>query len=88
MRNLSENSEPRDGKAMMLGVGLDNPDGHVRITRGKNFHLLGGSRETHEVMQEVAVKVNEHLDRRGKTLEQISKDEFREIAEKVAPHKP
>jgi hypothetical protein len=68
---------------MLLGVGLDNDDGHVRITKGPNFHLLGGSRDTHEQMQEVAIKFNEHLDRRGKTLEQIDRKEFREIAQRV-----
>jgi hypothetical protein len=82
--NSTQGDGPREGKALLLGVGLDNQDGHVRITRGKNFHLLGGSQETHEVMQEVAIKVNEHCDRRGKPLEQITREEFREIAEKVA----
>ncbi|MGI6400664.1 MAG: hypothetical protein ACOX0A_00880 [Thermoguttaceae bacterium] len=65
--------------ATMLGVGLDNTDGQVRLTRGKNFTLVGGSEETHSVMQETAVKVNEALDRRGKTLDETSSEEFRDI---------
>ena len=32
-------------KALLLGFGLDNKDGHIRYTRGKNFHLFGGSIE-------------------------------------------
>ena len=28
--------------AAMLGVGLDNDDGHTRMTRGQNFLLVGG----------------------------------------------
>ena len=28
----------------MLGIGLDNKDGHKRITKGDNFMLVGGSR--------------------------------------------
>jgi hypothetical protein len=71
---------------MLLGVGLDGDDGHVRITRGANFHLLGGSRDTHEVMQEVAIKVNEHCDRRGMPLARITAEEFREIARRVRTH--
>jgi hypothetical protein len=34
-------------------------------------------------MQEKAVKVNEQLKRRGKTLESVSHEEFHEIADKV-----
>ena len=39
-------------KAGFLGVGLDNEDGHTRLTRGDNFVLYGGSDETHGRMQE------------------------------------
>ena len=70
-------------KAWLLGLGLDAKDGHTRITTGENFKLVGGSEETHGVMQEKAVKVNEQLKRRGKTLETVSGDEFYEIADKV-----
>lgn len=70
-------------KALLLGVGLDGKDGHVRLTRGENFQLVGGSKETHEVMQETAVKINEELDRRGKRLGDISKNEFIDIAGKA-----
>ena len=52
----------------ILGLGLDNEDGHVRITRGKNFQILFGSEATHERMQETCIKINERLDKQGKTL--------------------
>ena len=70
-------------KAWLLGLGLDNKDGHTRITTGDNFKLVGGSEETHGTMQEKAVKLNEQLKRRGKTLDTVSYDEFHEIADKV-----
>ena len=70
-------------KAVLLGLGLDNKDGHIRYTRGKNFHLFGGSQETHEEMQEKAIKINEHLDKRGQRLEDVTPKEFREIARQV-----
>lgn len=70
-------------RAWLLGLGLDNKDGHTRITTGDNFKLVGGSEETHDTMQEKAVKLNEHLKRRGKTLDTVSRDEFHEIADKV-----
>lgn len=73
----------RKKKALLLGLGLDNKDGHVRITKGENFKLYGGSEETHGEMTEKAIKMNEYLKRRGKHLEELSRDEFAEIAHKV-----
>jgi hypothetical protein len=73
-------ANPRKTKrATLLGLGLDATDGHKRLTRGKNFTLLGGSEETHTKMQETAIKMNEHLDRRGKRLEDVSPGELRDI---------
>lgn len=69
--------------AALLGVGLDNEDGHKRLTRGPNFVLVGGSQETHTVMQETAIKINEQLDRRGKRLEDVSTHELRDICQEV-----
>ena len=76
-------------KAVMLGVGLDS-DGHKRLTTGPNFVLAGGSEETHEIMTEKAVKINEKLAAKGKQLEEVSHEEFDEIAHSVGlhPHKP
>ena len=69
-------------KAVMLGLGLDS-DGHKRITKGPNFALIGGSKDTHEQMTEKAVKINEKLKARGKELHQVSHEEFDEIANEV-----
>lgn len=67
-------------KAILLGLGLDNDDGHLRATRGENFRLFGGSHETHGAMQEKCIKFNEKLKDRGKALEQLHRDEFLELA--------
>lgn len=80
MKRATEPKPP----AALLGVGLDNEDGHTRLTRGKNFVLVGGSQDTHAVMQETAVKINEHLDRQGKRLEDVSVKELRDICRNVA----
>lgn len=70
--------------AGMLGVGLDGGDQEeTRITRGKNFLLCGGSEQTHSVMQETAIKINERLDRRGRRLEDVSPSEFGDICHEV-----
>jgi hypothetical protein len=72
----------KKGKTVMLGVGLDT-DGHKRITTGENFALVGGTEETHEVMTEKVIKINEKLKARGKQLENISGKEFDDIAQEV-----
>ena len=64
---------------MMMGIGFDNKDGHKRITKGENFVLVGGSEETHERMTETAIKVNEKLSSKGKTLDSITREEFFDI---------
>jgi seryl-tRNA(Sec) selenium transferase len=73
-------------KAVMLGVGLDS-DGHKRLTTGPNFILAGGTEETHDVMTEKAIKINEKLAAKGKQLEEVSHDEFDEIAHSVGLHR-
>jgi hypothetical protein len=75
---LPQISKPQP-RAGLLGLGLDATDGHKRITRGPNFLLAGGSHETHSQMQETAIKVNEHLTRKGKDLAEVSVTELRDI---------
>lgn len=69
-------------KSLMVGVGFDS-DGHKRLTAGHNFVLVGGSEETHQVMTEKVVKINEQLSARGKQLEDVSREEMDEIAHDV-----
>ena len=70
--------------ALLLGLGFDAQDGHRRMTRGRDFVLVGGSRDTHEQMQEKAVRFDEELRRRGKRLAEVrSTAELREIADKA-----
>ena len=70
-------------KSILLGLGIDCNDGHKRITKGENFYLCGGSKETHQLMQEKCIKFNEELNRRHKNLDKIHHKEFYEIAEKI-----
>ena len=73
----------RNYRKIILGLGLDSKDGHLRITKGDNFRLFGGSEDTHEMMQEKAMKFNEQLDKRHKGLEDIDEKEFREISKAI-----
>lgn len=72
-------------RAGLLGVGLDNDDGHKRITTGEQFALVGGSQETHERMTETVVKTFEELKRREKRLESVDPRELAEILHKSTP---
>jgi hypothetical protein len=72
-------------KAVMIGLGLDS-DGHKRLTTGANFVLMGGSEETHEVMTEKVIKINEKLVAAGKRLEEVSRKQFDDIAHSVGLH--
>jgi len=58
-----------------IGVGLDNTDDHQRLTRSDHFLLVGGSADTHERMQDTAIRFDEALRKRGKTLQDTSTDE-------------
>ncbi len=73
-------------RAKLIGFGLDS-DGNRRITTGPNFALFGGTQETHEQMTEQAIKINEKLKARGKPLEEVTREEFDDIAQEVGLQK-
>ena len=77
--------KPRPAVRGILGVGLDNEDGHKRITTGDKFVLVGGSQETHEVMTETMMKTFEELKRRDKALETVDQRELAEIIDRSRP---
>ncbi len=75
----------RTRTAGLLGVGLDNKDGHKRITTGENFAIVGGSEETHGRMTETVIKTFEELKHRGKQLEEVEPKELAEIVHRSTP---
>ncbi len=77
-------AQPAKKSSALLGMAFDNDDGETRLTRGKNFILVGGCQETHAIMQETAIKINEQLDKRSKRLEDVSVNELRTICRDVA----
>ena len=85
---MSNPSKPkRRRKALMVGLGLDS-DGHKRLTTGPTFVLMGGSKDTHEVMTEKVIKINEKLAAKDKRLEEVSSSEFDDIAQSVGLQPP
>ena len=77
---MSAKQEPGERQVVgFVGVGLDNKDGHQRLTRNEHFLLIGGSEETHERMQDTAVRFTESLRRRGQNLADLPVDDVIEI---------
>ena len=76
---------PKGRRGALLGLGLDNDDGHKRITTGEQFAIYGGSAETHERMTETVVKTFEELKHRGKRLSEVRRVELADIIKKVSP---
>ena len=73
-------SEPQERRVVgFLGVGLDNADGDKRLTRSEHFILIGGSEETHERMQDTAIRFAANLRRRGKRLEETEVKEVLDL---------
>lgn len=70
-------------RAGILGIGLDSGDGHARITHGDDLMLMGGSAETHAFMQTQVARFQAELDRRGKSLLDLTADELEEIASQL-----
>jgi len=77
--------KPTRRPAALLGLGLDNDDGHKRVTTGEQFAIFGGSAETHERMTETVVKTFEVLKKRGKHLGEIRPVELADIIKKSSP---
>ena len=64
----------------VIGVGLDDDGGHHRVTKGPDFQLVGGSAETHERMQDLVMRMRETLKRQGKTIRDLNRREFEDLA--------
>jgi len=79
---MADAPKKRKKTALMLGIGVDS-DGHKRLTTGSNFALIGGTEETHQAMTEKAIKINEKLAAKGKRLEDVTREEFEDIAHAV-----
>ena len=66
-----------------LGVALDNTDDQKRLTRSDHFLLVGGSADTHERMQDTAIRFGDKLKEKGKTLRDTSAEEALDLLRKA-----
>ena len=82
---MSKKKKPKPTSGALVGIGLDNADGHKRITTGEQFAIVGGSAETHEKMTETVVKTFEELKSRGKQIHEVEREELSDIIKKSQP---
>ncbi len=79
---MQNENEPR---AHLLGLGLDNEDGHKRITQSEEFSIVGGSEETHGRMTETVIKTFEDIKNVGKSLSTIEPNHLSDLIQKNSP---
>ncbi len=72
-------------QAHLIGVGLDNQDGHKRITQAEEFSIVGGSEETHDRMTETVMKTVEDIRKDGKSLATVEPKHLSELLDKNQP---
>ena len=63
----------------LLGVGFDAEDGHVRITKGEKYDVFMGSDESHEFIQQLIQKIEDELEKRNLSLDDLTPEEFTEF---------
>jgi L-lactate utilization protein LutC len=78
---MADRRDPNQARCL-LGVGLDNEDGHTRLTRGEDYVLMGGSEDTHERMQDRVERFRHSLKKMGTDLQRASSEEMTEAAHK------
>ena len=79
-------AKPVVKNAHLLGVSLEQADGHKRLTRAEKFSVVGGSEETHGRMTETLIKTTEDLKRKGRTLEEADPREIGDLIRKHSSH--
>ncbi len=67
----------------LIGEAFDAQDGHKRMTKADSIVIVGGSKETHEEMQEQAIRMNEEASKRGKDFAELSSRELNDVVIKV-----
>lgn len=67
----------------ILGFGLDDGEGHVRMTEGDAFSLLMGSEKTHQEMLSVIQELERRAAERGKSLSDLTRSDILEIAKEM-----
>jgi len=60
----------------VIGYGMDGDEGEKRVTLADNFRLYGGSERSHEEMQRLLLRIENHLAQGGRSLADIGQAEL------------
>lgn len=67
----------------LIGICIEENDGHRRITQAEQFLIIGGSQESHQHVTLACLKVLDNLKQNGKRLELIEPNELINIINKI-----
>ena len=73
----------RRGRAVVVGLGLDDAKGHIRYTRGESYQLYGGSEAAHREMQRRAKIIHEEMAKQGISLDRMTLEQYRTLLDIV-----
>ena len=76
-------SRVKRGRAVLVGLGLDDSGGHVRYTRGDAYELYGGSETSHGEMQRRVRFIQEEIARHGICLDRMTYEQYEMIRDIV-----
>ena len=82
---ITHNERSNQTPSHLIGLGLDNKDGHKRLTQAEHFTLVGGSEETHEKMTETVCRTVEDLKKKGRTIQSARPNELQDLLDKNTP---
>lgn len=76
-------SRVKRGRAVVIGYGLDDSDGHYRYTKCKALELYGGSAGAHNEMQRRAMKIQDEIAKLGISLDGMTFEQYQVVKEIV-----
>ena len=79
---MKKNPDIRAKNGLLVGV-RPGGDGHSRVSRGKDFVAVGGTKQGHEHLRETVAEIRREVDRRGRRLAEVRREEFREIVSRA-----
>lgn len=71
------------GRAVVVGLGLDDGEGHIRYTRGDDIELYGGSQASHAEMQRRMRKIQDEIARLGIRLDSMTFEQYQTLRDIV-----
>jgi len=65
----------------LLGVGFDHEDGHIRVTKSDHSQVVMGSSESHKILQNMCLEIEEAVRLSGRELNDYTPEELMKLVE-------